>query len=120
MVIHCDNLGVISRGNDPSQPLLDGQTQADALRTLKHLVRENPFSSVFTWVEGHAMERKGINNCTLEEKLNDTADTLAKKVLISGVASKQLIDSRFPFKHIRAYALNEKVTGSLRLTFEQH
>ena len=91
-------MGVICHGNDPSQPLLDGQSQADALRTLKHLVRENPFSSDFTWVKGHAVERKGIENCTLAEKLNDTVDTLTKKVLISGVTSEQLIDSRFPVR----------------------
>ena len=36
------------------------------------------------------------------------------------MANEQFIDSRFPFEHIRAYTLKEKVTGSLRLTFEQH
>ena len=48
VAIHCNNMGVICHGNGPSQPLLDGQSQADALGTLKHLVLENPFSSYFT------------------------------------------------------------------------
>ena len=56
----------------------------------------------------------------LPEKLNDTADTLAKEVLVDGVASQQLINSQFLFEHIRAYILKEKATVSLRLAFEQH
>jgi hypothetical protein len=40
-------------------------------------------------------------------------------VLVSGVASQQFIRSCFPFEHIYAYSMTEKVTGSLRLSFEE-
>ena len=61
--------------------------------TMKHLVQENPFTSECAWVEGHILERKGRANCSLLEKVNNTANNLAKKVLVAGVASQQLIDS---------------------------
>ena len=57
--IYCDNRGVLSHGSNPSTSLGENQAQADLLRCLKQLVRENPMDSIFEWVEGHAVERKG-------------------------------------------------------------
>ena len=50
-----------------------------------------------TETKGHVPEHKGQASCTLPERLNDTSENLAKEVLVDGVASKQFIDSRFPF-----------------------
>jgi hypothetical protein len=57
--------------------LLENQAQADALRTLKHLVRENLFKSVFTLVKRHVVEHNVQANCILPERLNDIPDHLA-------------------------------------------
>ena len=46
-------------GSDPLFSMREKQTQADLLRYLKQLVRGNPMMSVFEWVEGHAVEKKG-------------------------------------------------------------
>ena len=41
--IHCDNLGVVNHGNNPSRRLPEKQSQADALRSFKQLTLANPF-----------------------------------------------------------------------------
>jgi len=120
VTIHCDNRGVLSHGNDPSSSLSEKQSQADLLRYLKQLVRENPFKSCFEWVEGHAVERKGWANCNLEERLNDRADTLAKRVLEAGFVSDEFIDPDLPFEQLRVKVAGKKVTGSLRRAIDNH
>ena len=44
--IYCDNHGVLSHGSNPSSSLGEKQAQADLLRCLKQLVRENPIDSI--------------------------------------------------------------------------
>ena len=120
VTIYCDNQGVLAHGNDPSSSLSEKQPQADLLRYLKQLIRENPFQSRFEWVEGHAVERKGWANCNLEERLNDKADNLAKRVLVAGFVSDEYIDSNLPFEQIRVKVGGRKVTGSLRRAIGNH
>ena len=82
--IFCDNQGVLSHGNAPWAPLPEKQPQADVIRSLKQITRENPFSTSWEWVEGHSVEKKGWKNCNLMEKLNDIVEGIAKNALIAG------------------------------------
>ena len=61
---------------------------------------ENPVYSIFEWVEGHAVERKGWALCSLQERLNDRADNLAKCALIAGYAADEYIENNLPFEEM--------------------
>ena len=98
--IYCDNLGVLSHGSNPSTSLGENQAQADLLRCLKQLVRENPMDPIFGWVEGHAVERKGWALCLIQERLNDRADNLAKRALIAGYAADEYTENDLTFEEM--------------------
>ena len=83
--IDCDNLGVVNHGNSPHRQLPTKQSQADALRSLKQLIIENPFPSHYRWVEGHSVETKGWQNCNISERMNDKVDKLAKYKLLAAM-----------------------------------
>lgn len=118
--IYCDNMGVISHGNDPSRPLQEKQSQADVLRSYKQLIIENPFDVRYHWVEGHARERKGWKNCTRHERMNDKVDELAKRALIAAYVSDDYVESVFPFEQIVVSTADEKITGSVRTALVRH
>ena len=120
MTFYCDNRGVLNHGNVPTSSLCEKQAQADLLRYLKQLVRENPFQSSFEWVEGHAVERKGWAACDLTERLNDKADRLAKKALLAGYASDEYIHPDLPFEQVRIKTGGTKVTGSIQKAVDKH
>ena len=48
--------------------------------------------SIFEWVEGHTVEKKGWALDLLQERLNDRADNLAKRALIAGYAADKYIE----------------------------
>ena len=109
----------MNHGNSPLRTLPEKQSQADALCSFKQLTHENPFSTDYQWVEGHAKEKKGWKNCTLKEKMNNVVDNLCKRALIAGYASNKYISSKFPFEQISIQLEKEKVTGSLCKAFER-
>ena len=56
--------------------------------------------SIFEWVEGHLVEKKGWALCSLQERLNDRADNLAKRALIAGYAADKYIEHDLPFEQM--------------------
>ena len=56
--------------------------------------------SIFEWVEGHAVERKGWGSCSLQELLNDRADNLAKRALVAGYAADEYIENDLSFEQM--------------------
>ena len=56
--------------------------------------------SIFEWVEGHTVERKGWALCLLQERLNDRADNLAKRALIAGYAADKYTKNDLPFEQM--------------------
>jgi hypothetical protein len=57
--LFCDNRGVILHNNSPQALLPEKQVQANLICLIKHLVSTNNCCSIWEWVEGHAVERKG-------------------------------------------------------------
>jgi hypothetical protein len=117
VVVDCDNLGVVRHGNAPKKSLKEKQPQADALRSFKQLITENPLECIFRWVEGHLDDHKTWQELSLREKINVLVDKLAKKALMAAVASEEFISSCFPFEHIRVEVAGVKVTGSPKKAF---
>ena len=116
----CDNKGVVFHGNDPTSELCEKQTQADVLRVLKTLINEQPFSSSYVHVDGHVIRFKKWKDMTLDERMNESCDILAKKALMAGFATDDYIDSCFPFEHIFLEVDGQKVTGSATKALERH
>jgi hypothetical protein len=58
VIVDFDNNGFFSHGNAPLCSLPANQTQADVLRTFKHLVSAQPFCAIFKYVQLHADEKR--------------------------------------------------------------
>ena len=116
--LHCDNRGVISHSNSPLMALPDDQQQADLIWLIKHLVSISTCKPIWEWVEGHAVERKGRQNCTLPEKLNDQADKLAKEALLAALSGDHVITGAFPFEVVTINLAGNRVCSSVRLALE--
>ena len=115
---YCDNKGVLSHGNAPRSSLPEKQQQADLIRILKHLSTTSIAPIQWVWVEGHAVELKGWQNCTLFERLNHQADMLAKSALIAGINGDTPMDGDFPLEPIQIRLSGQRVSGSIREALE--
>jgi hypothetical protein len=65
-LLHCNNCGVISHSNSPLTSLPKKQQQSDLIRLIKCLAGTNICRTLWEWVEGHAVEKKGmkmLNTC---------------------------------------------------------
>jgi hypothetical protein len=110
--LYCDNRGVIFHCNSQLVALSEKQKHANLIRLVKHLSATNKCRSTWVWVEGHAVERKGWENCTLPGRLNDKADRLAKDALLSDISGGPIMTSDYPFELVRLRLSGERVCGS--------
>jgi hypothetical protein len=118
-IMDCDNNGVLSHGNAPLCSLQTNQTQADGLRTSKHLVSAQPFHVIFKYVQLHADETKKWHDCSLKECINIKVDGLAKKALKAAHCTGKFIEGTFLYEQIRITMGGEKATGPLQLELEE-
>ena len=49
-------------GGDKEKELKEQHVQFDVLHVMKRLVSQSPVESRFEWVQGHSVEKKGIEN----------------------------------------------------------
>ncbi len=117
-ILFCNNRVVILHGNSPRVTLPEKQVQADLIHLIKHLASTNNCCSMWEWVEGHAVERKGWHNCTLPERLNHQADLLAKDYLLAGHHGTPLLVGDFPFAPVLVKVSGIRVCGSPQLALE--
>jgi hypothetical protein len=64
--LFCNNRGVISHSNSPQVALSEKQKHANLIQLVKHLSATNECRFTWVWVEGHAVEWKGWDNCMLK------------------------------------------------------
>ena len=57
--IYYDNQGVLNHGGKAKRELKEKQAQFDVLHVMKDLVMDSPADSLFRWVEGHSVRKKG-------------------------------------------------------------
>ena len=108
----CDNLGVVSHGNQPRRSMLERQAQADILRIFKRLISSSPVGGRMYHIYGHLDEVLREDQMTIEEKTNCMADRLATEALVEGVASESYISDNFLFEDTCLYIKGRRVTGS--------
>jgi hypothetical protein len=94
------------------------QKHANLILLVKHLLATNECRSTWVWVEGHAVERKGWDDCTLPECLNHKADRLAKDALLSAISRGPIMEGNFPFELVRLWLSGERVCRSPRQALE--
>ena len=78
--------------------LLEKQKQADIIHLVTFLNGSNNCRVTWECVEGHGVERKGWQGCTLPKRLNNQADKLAKCSLLSAIAGGLVMEGGFPFE----------------------
>ena len=112
--MYCDNKGVLNHGGKAEKDLKEKQAQFDVLHVMKGLIVDSPVTSLFRWVEGHSVKKKGLHNCTEPEIMNDFVDKLAGMEYHRAVASCKFIGTEFPFEKLRVKTHGKKITGNLR------
>jgi hypothetical protein len=101
MTLFCDNNWVLSHGTSPRMSLPEKQQLADLIWLLKYLSTSSICPTLWKWVEGHAVEQKSWNSCSLPERLNHQADILAKDALLVGLNGSPLMERDFPLELVR-------------------
>ena len=100
VLVYCDNRGVLNHGRKAEKDLKEKQAQFDVLYVMKGLILDSPVTSLFRWVEGHLVKKKGLHNCTEPEIMNDFVDKLAGMEYHRAVASCDFIGTGFPFEKL--------------------
>ncbi len=116
--LHCNNHGVISHSNSSLTVLLKKQQQANLIRLIKYLGGSNRCRTLWEWVEGHSVERKGRRHSSLPERLNDQGDKLTKRALVHAIAIRHVMRGDFPFEVVKFKLLGQQMCGSPRQALE--
>jgi hypothetical protein len=98
--------------------LPEKQQQSDLIRLIKYVAGTNICRTLWEWVEGHAVERKGWGCSTLPKRLNDQANKLAKKSLIHAIAGEHVMMGNFPFEVVKLKLLGKRVCRPPRRVLE--
>jgi hypothetical protein len=118
--IGCDNKGVVHHGSHPWRPLMANQSQADALRYYRELVRTCPFKCKFYHVHGHLDRYLIYDEMTPLERLNCDCDELADSALQISVKTGEFISRVLPGEDIVVSIDGSKVTGPYERTITRH
>jgi hypothetical protein len=118
MTFFCDNNEVLSHSNSPRTSLPEKQQQADLIWLLKYLSTSSICPTLWKWVEGHAVEQKGWNSCSLLERLNHQADILAKDALLAGLNGAPLMEWDFPLELVQIKLSGKRICSSIRQALE--
>ena len=110
----CDNLGVVSHGNMPRQPLSEKQAQADLARVFKQTIKDHPFRLKYNHVRAHLDKHLPLSALKEEERLNIFVDELCSEAIVRGLTEDDFIQSVFPFEEVVVMAGRNKITGSPR------
>jgi hypothetical protein len=92
--------------------LPEKQKQADLICLIKLLSASSNITPTWEWVEGHVVERKGLQGSTLPKRLNDWANKLAKVAFLLVIAGGPVMEGDFPFEVVNTQTFG---TQSLRL-----
>jgi len=112
VVCGCDNMGVVSHGNEFWAPLQEKQCQGDLLRVLKRLVATAPVRPRLKHVYGHQDDHVEYEKLDDLAQTNVDADRYASEDLEESVASGRYITGPLPFDDIGVSVGSHLVTGS--------
>ena len=116
----CDNDGVVKHGNNPHRPLASTQSQADALRYLKDLIKSSPLKQKYYHIMSHLDRFLSPAEMTMDELANVEADHVADDALVSGLAADEFIDPILPFEEIVVKVDGVKVCSSPSKAITRH
>jgi hypothetical protein len=116
--LFCNNGGILSHGISHLTVLLEKPKQADIICLVKFLSSSNDCRATWEWVEGHAVEQKEWQGCTLPKRLNDQADKLAKCSLLSTIPTGLVMEGDFPFEVVKFKLLGKRVSRSPQQALE--
>lgn len=114
--IYCDNLGVVSHGNNYLRPLPERQVQHDVLSLLRRNILILPNTIQYKHVYGHQDNGTTFSNLTLPQQLNVMADQLAKSALLQGIECASTTGPFYPMEPVRIMVSGKKATSSIRST----
>jgi hypothetical protein len=89
--------------------LPEKQKQADLIRLIKLLSASSNITPTWEWVEGHVVERKGLQGSTLSKSLNNRADKLAKVAFLLAISGGPVMEGDFPFEVVKHKLLGQRV-----------
>jgi hypothetical protein len=112
--IYCDNLGVVSHGNNFTRSLPEKQVQSDLICLLRRNIIRLTTTTHYVHVRGHMDDDKTFSELSLPQQLNVIADHLAKEALQDGISKQTKLGPWYPNEQCRVYLADKKVTSSVR------
>jgi hypothetical protein len=112
LTMGCNNMGVVRHGNSPWRPILEKQSQSDALRYFKSLMASSRIGGWIQHVYSHADEYLSEAEMSPAQRVNCQADKLATAALIAAVEANEFISSIFLSEKVCIEIARERVTGS--------
>lgn len=112
--LFCDNMGVVSHGNDIYKPPPERQAQCNLLILLWQNILLSELSVKYTHVYGHLDNDKAFSELSILQQLNVMADKLAKECLVTQVAKGVTWGSTYPHKPVWIWLQGQKITSSIR------
>ena len=115
-LIYCDNMGVVTHGNNPHKSLPEKQPQADILLPFRSNLLSLANGIKYQHVFGHSDLETEFSLLTIPEQLNTIADTLAQDCLRERSHTGPYSQTTYPNEPVRIYIDRQKVTSSIKAT----
>jgi hypothetical protein len=109
ITLFCDNCGILSHGNNPYTALPEKKKQVDLICLIKLMSVSNNITLTWEWVEGHVVEKKGLQRSTFPKRLSNQVDKLAKVALVLAIAGGTMMEGDFPFKIVKLKLSGQRV-----------
>jgi hypothetical protein len=116
----CNNNNVVIHGNSPNTLLSTNQTQANLLWVFKNLVAMQKIPVKYKYVQSHVDNSKKWKDCSLKERINIKADSLAKKALRAAHSTGEIITSTFPHEQVWIEMGGNKIMGPPHAELENY
>jgi hypothetical protein len=111
--IFCDNMGVVSHGNNCYECLPERQVQVDLINLIRRNLSTLNSSVKYTHLYGHLDEALGFAELTLPQQLNVMADKLANESIQSHVQSGILYGSTYLLEPVWLWVGGQTMTSSV-------
>jgi hypothetical protein len=115
-LIYCDNMGVVTHGNNPYRSLPEKQPQADILLPFRSNLLSLAPGIKYQHVFGHSDLETDFSLLTIPEQLNTIADKLAQDSLRDRSLTGPYSLTTYPNEPVRIYIDRQKVTSSIKAT----
>jgi hypothetical protein len=120
VMIYCDNLGVVTHGNNFVRSLPEKQVHLDLLSALRRNISTLPMRIIYQHVKAHMDDHILFQELPLPQQLNVIADTMAKEALCKGIHCQTKFGPEYTGEVLSLYLSGRKITALVRRRLYAH